>query len=146
MVPKYLTLTTIAFRKFEHALGKNWPFGQENLFCPKKYLRVAYFCVHASGLPDFGRLWSPNPWHQANFSGIPEILRVWRLKWALCKVTRNHLIYTIPIKKLSKSRLSDPFLGLFLVISEIGRLQGNQILSVLGDFNALNHFVCHRYS
>ena len=36
-VPKYpkLTLTTIAFRKLEHAIGKNWPFGQENLFRPK---------------------------------------------------------------------------------------------------------------
>ena len=42
------------------------------------------------------------PWHQVNF-----------LTWG---VTRYDLIYAIPIKK---SRLSDPFFGLFLVISEV---------------------------
>ena len=30
------TKFTIASRKLEHALDKNLPFGQENLFCPKK--------------------------------------------------------------------------------------------------------------
>ena len=26
----------------------------------KEHLRIAYFCVHESGLPDFGRTWTPN--------------------------------------------------------------------------------------
>ena len=61
-------------------------------------------------------------------------------------------MYTISRKKLSKSRLSDRFFWLFLVISEVGspdyiaKLAIFQKLSVLGDFYALNHFVCHRYT
>ena len=62
-------------------------------------------------------------------------------------------MYTISRKKLSKSRLSDCFFfGYFLVISEVGspdyiaKLAIFQKLSVLGDFYALNHFVCHRYT
>ena len=54
-----MNLTTIAFRKLEHALGKNCPFGHENLFRPKNTSR--WPIVHESGLPDFGRLWTPNP-------------------------------------------------------------------------------------
>ena len=88
MVTKHLkwTLTTLSFSKSEHAVGKNWPFSQENLFRPKEHLKMAYFCVHESGLIDVGRLRTPNPLHQAVFSGTPEILRVWRFKWAMWKV------------------------------------------------------------
>ena len=61
-------------------------------------------------------------------------------------------MYTISRKKMSKSRLSDRFFWLFLVITEVGipdyiaKLAIFQSLSVLGDFYALNHFVCHRYT
>ena len=30
----------------------------------KKHLKIAYFGGHKSGLPDFGRPWTPNRWHQ----------------------------------------------------------------------------------
>ena len=52
-------------------------------------------------------------------------------------------------KNLRKSRLSDPFFGIFLVISEVGSphyVAKLAILGVLGDFYALYHFVCHRYT
>ena len=35
----------------------------------KKHLKIAYFGGHGSGLPDFGRTWTPNGWHQVNFWG-----------------------------------------------------------------------------
>ena len=35
-------------------------------------LKIGYFGVHESGLPDFGRTWTPNSWHQVNFWGTPE--------------------------------------------------------------------------
>ena len=64
--------------------------------------------------------------------------------------TRYHLKYTIPNeKKLSKLRLSYPFFGLFLVISELG----SRFYSEIGDFDFLsvslfffawNHIVSHR--
>ena len=31
-----------------------------------------YFGGHDSGLPDFGRPWTPNGWHQVNCWGGPE--------------------------------------------------------------------------
>ena len=37
----------------------------------KKHLKIAYFGVHESWFPDFGRPWTPNGWHQVN-------LGVWR--------------------------------------------------------------------
>ena len=48
--------------------------------------------------------------------------------------------------------LSDPFFGLFLVFYEvesqdyIGKISDFQNLSVLGNFYALNQFVCHSYT
>ena len=55
------------------------------------------------------------------------------------------------MKNLSKLRLSDQFFGLYLVISEVGspdysESSNFQDLSVVGDFYALYHFVCHRYT
>ena len=44
------------------------------VFVQKKHLKMAYFCLHESGLPDFGRPWTPNRWHQVNFSGWALIL------------------------------------------------------------------------
>ena len=52
--------------------GKSWPFGQENWFCAKKPLKNGHFCVHESELPDFGRTWTPNPWH-------PYVLRIQKM-------------------------------------------------------------------
>ena len=40
-------------------------------FVQKKNLKNGYFCVHESELPDFGRTWTPNRWHQVNFWGGP---------------------------------------------------------------------------
>ena len=52
------------------------------------------------------------------------------------------------LKKLSKSRLRDRFLGLFLVISEVLYSENSdfQDLRFLGDFYVFYHFVCHRYT
>ena len=47
---------------------------------------MAYFGGNESGLPDFGRPWTPNRCHQVNFSATPEKFGVWRFKWAMLKV------------------------------------------------------------
>ena len=58
--------------------------------------------------------------------------------------------FNIPylFKKLSKSRLSDRFFGLFLVISEVLYSENSnfQDFSVLGENYVFYHLVCHRYS
>ena len=69
--------------KLGHAVGKNLPFGRKICSVQKT---PQNFGVHESGLPDFGRLWTPNPWHQVIFSNTPKILRIWRFKWAMWKV------------------------------------------------------------
>ena len=38
----------------------------------QKHLKNSYFSVHEYELPDFGRTWTPNGWHQVNFWGGPE--------------------------------------------------------------------------
>ena len=47
---------------------------------------------------------------------------------------------------MSKSRLSDWFFGLFLVIYEVLYNENSdfQDLSVLGEFYVFYHFVCHK--
>ena len=55
-------------------------------FVQKEHLKTGSFGEHESGLPDFGRPWTPNGWHQVNFWGTPEHLGVWRLKLAMWKV------------------------------------------------------------
>ena len=47
-----------------------WP--GKSILCKKKHLKNSYFCVHESELPDFGRTWTPNRWHQVNSWGGPE--------------------------------------------------------------------------
>ena len=47
-----------------------WP--GKSIFCQKKHLIFAYFGGHESELPDFGRTWTPNGWHQVNFWDGPE--------------------------------------------------------------------------
>ena len=86
MVPKYLTLTSYnnSFQEIGTCFWQKLTVWQGKFVLSKKHLKMAYFCVHESGLPNFGRLWTPNPWHQANFSGTPEILRVWRFN-GLCE-------------------------------------------------------------
>ena len=57
-------------------------------------------------------------------------------------------------KKMTKLRLSAMFFGVFLVISEFGSPDNIEVvvvsdfqnLSVLGDFYALYHFLCQRYT
>ena len=49
-----------------------WP--GKSILCKKKHLKNSYFCVHESELPDFGRTWTPNRWHQINFWGPPKTL------------------------------------------------------------------------
>ena len=39
-------------------------------FVQKKHLKIAD--LHKSGLPDFGRPWMANGWHQVNFRPTPE--------------------------------------------------------------------------
>ena len=41
-----------------------WPV--KSILC-KKHIKKGYFCVQESELPDFGRTWTPNRWHQVNF-------------------------------------------------------------------------------
>ena len=69
---------------------KNWSIGQENWFFAKeKHLRIAYFGGHQSGLPDFGRSWTPNDWHKVNFRPTPENFRTDSISWNL--VVYKHL-------------------------------------------------------
>ena len=49
-------------------------------FVQEKHLKIGYFCVHESGLPDFGRTWTQNGWQQVNFRPTPENLEVWRFR------------------------------------------------------------------
>ena len=59
--PNYLKLILggKAFRKWKHALGENWPFGQESWFSVEKYRNLDF--LHESGFLDFfGRTWTPN--------------------------------------------------------------------------------------
>ena len=94
-----------------HAIGKNWPFGQENRFFLKILLEIAYLGVHESGLLDFGRPWTPNGWHQVNFMATPQNLGVRRFKQAMREVgdikiepTRARNIYFhVCAQKLAKS-------------------------------------------
>ena len=67
----------------------------------KEHLRIAYFCVHESGLPDFGRTWMPNGWHQVYFWGAPESFGVRRFKLAMWKVggTRARYIVLVCVHK-----------------------------------------------
>ena len=39
--------------------------------CAKKHLIFAFFGGHESDLPDFGRTWTQNHWHQVNFWDSP---------------------------------------------------------------------------
>ena len=68
----------------------------------------------------------------------------------LAEAERKKVRREIPylLKKLRKSRLSDRFFGLFLVISEVLYSENSdfQDLSVLGENYAFYHFVCHRYT
>ena len=52
----------------------------------KKYIKNGYFCVHKSGLLDFGRPWTPNSWRQVKIWGTSENLGVWRFKLAMWEV------------------------------------------------------------
>ena len=70
-------------------IENNWPFGQENRFCAKKHLIFAYFGGHESELPDFGRTWTPNHWHQVNFWGTPVKFGLWQFNWAMWKIERT---------------------------------------------------------
>ena len=63
---------------FQKTIGNNWPFGQENRFCAKKHLQIAYFSVHESELPHFGRTWTPG-----QLLGYP-----WKL-WGITLQTSN---------------------------------------------------------
>ena len=49
-----------------HAIGKSWPFGQENLFSPKKHLKTTISRRKISASPHFGKIWRPNCWRQVN--------------------------------------------------------------------------------
>ena len=60
-----------------------WP-GQ-SILC-QKHLIFAYFGGHESELPDFGRTWRPNGWHQVNCWGAPENFGEYRFKLAIWKV------------------------------------------------------------
>ena len=66
--------------------------------------------------------------------------------------TRYHPKYTIPIQKIEQIAIEWSFFGLFLVISEVGSpvyIAKSAIFKIwvfLGDFYALNHFECHRYT
>ena len=53
----------------ELTVGK---IARKNQFYAKKRLIFGYFGGHESELPDFGRTWTPNGWHQVNFWGGPE--------------------------------------------------------------------------
>ena len=66
----------------------NWP-GKLILCNKKKHLRIAYFGGHESGLPDFGRSWTPNDWHKVNFRPTPENFRTDSISWNL--VVYKHL-------------------------------------------------------
>ena len=56
-------------------------------FCAtKKHLKNGYFCVQESELPDFGRTWTSNGWHQVNCLGGPENFGVEHFKLAMWKV------------------------------------------------------------
>ena len=44
---------------------------------------MAYFLLHKSGFPDFGRPRSPDRWHQVNFRVTLDKFWVWRFKWAM---------------------------------------------------------------
>ena len=59
-------------------------------------------------------------------------------------------IQNIPylFKKISKSRLSDRFFGLYLVTFEVLHSENSDFkdLSVFGDYYVFYHFVCHRYT
>ena len=70
MVPKHLkwTLTAIAFRKSEHVVAKIDLLGRKRT--PQNGL---FLCA---------RIWVT--WHQVDFSGTLEILRVWRFKLTRC--------------------------------------------------------------
>ena len=68
-----------------HAVGESQPFGQENLFSPKK-TKMVFFNGKKSASPHFGKIWRPNCWHQVNFWSTPENFGVQRFKLAMCKV------------------------------------------------------------
>ena len=41
-------------------------------FVQKEHLKIGSFGEHESGLPDFGRPWTPNSRHQVNFRPTPS--------------------------------------------------------------------------
>ena len=62
-VPRYtkLTVRPIVFRICVTCYRQKltvWP--GKSSFCAKKHLKIAFFGGHESGLPDFGRPWTPN--------------------------------------------------------------------------------------
>jgi len=74
-----------------------WP---RNQFLCNLTLKITYFGGHESGLPDFGRPWTPNVWHLVNFRPTPENFEVCRFKLAIWEVggikierTRAHSIF-----------------------------------------------------
>ena len=52
----------IAFRVYEMLWSKIDHLAKKAVLW--KNLKMAYFLIYASGLPDFGRLWMSNHWHQ----------------------------------------------------------------------------------
>ena len=66
-------------------------FGQENLFCAKKRLKIAFFGGHESELPDFGRTWTPNVWHKVNFWDGPE--RLWNITLQTERTQARYIFY-----------------------------------------------------
>ena len=163
-----------------HPTGKKWLFGQDNRFFEeKKHLKIGYFCVRESVLPDFGRTWTANGWHQVNFRPIPVNLRVWRFKLAMWEVGGIKIEQHFSLCVCTESGEKVYFLVKrsvhFLFVSkwpdenwqsvvknwhrDKSRNQGQlpeprlyskisdfQYFSVLGNFYALYHFVCHRYT
>ena len=74
---------------FQNMYGMNrqqltvWP--GKSIFA-KKSPQNGYFCVQESELPDFGRTWTSNGWHQVNCLGGPENFGVEHFKLAMWKV------------------------------------------------------------
>ena len=97
----------------------------------KKHLKIAYFGGHESELPDFGRTWTPNGWHQVNFWGGPEkfgditlqtnyVDGRWHQNWAhtsplhlfsVCTDIREKVIFWVK-RSVPKNFQQEIFLGL----------------------------------
>ena len=85
--------------------------------------------------PAFKTPYTPFPIHILNRLDM-------RIRHVSCKIYHTYK------KNLRKSRLSDRFFGLFLVISEVlySKNSDFEAFSVLGENYAFYHFVCHRYT